>query len=78
MNWVIGIATYVVIWWIVIFAVLPFGVRPADEGEIGHDAGAPANPRLGLKAAITSVVAGILWLLVHWAVTTGLIDFRGS
>jgi predicted secreted protein len=77
MNWVIGIATYVVIWWIVIFAVLPFGVRPANEGELGHDAGAPANPRLPLKAAITSVVALILWLLVDWAVNAGLVNFRG-
>jgi len=76
MSWVIGIATYVVIWWIVIFAVLPFGVKPANEGDLGHDAGAPANPRLALKAAVTTVVAGIVWLLVYWAVSADLIDFR--
>ena len=51
MNWFVGIATYVVIWWITIFAVLPWGVTPAQDGDPGHAAGAPANPRLLLKAA---------------------------
>jgi predicted secreted protein len=77
MSWPIGIAAYVVIWWLVIFAVLPFGVRPSAEGEPGHDAGAPANPRLKLKAAITTGVAAIIWLLVYWAVESDLVDFRG-
>ncbi len=49
MNWFIGIATYVVIWWLVIFTVLPFGVKPAEEGDPGHDAGAPRHPRLGSR-----------------------------
>ena len=38
MNWFIGIVAYVVIWWIVIFAVLPFGVSLSDEGDPGHAA----------------------------------------
>jgi predicted secreted protein len=76
-SWPIGIAAYLVIWWVVIFAVLPFGVRAAEEGEMGHDAGAPADPRLRLKAAITTLVAGALWLLLYWAVSVGLISFRG-
>jgi predicted secreted protein len=75
-NWTLGIATYVVIWWLVIFAVLPFGVRPTEEGDIGHAAGAPANPRLPLKAAVTTVVAAIIWLLIFWATRAGLVDFR--
>ena len=76
MTWPIGIATYVVIWWVAIFAVLPWGVRPSEKGDLGHAAGAPANPRLLLKAAVTSVVAGVLWLIVYWAVNADLISFR--
>ena len=76
MTWTIGIATYVVIWWVAIFAVLPWGVRPSEKSDIGHAAGAPANPRLLLKAAVTSVVAGILWLIVYWVVTADLINLR--
>ena len=40
MNWFTGIAAYIVIWWVVIFAVLPLGVRPAED-DVGRRAGAP-------------------------------------
>ena len=76
MSWFIGIATYVVIWWVTIFAVLPWGVKPAEEGDPGGGAGAPRNPRLWRKAAITSIVAGLIWLVVYWAISVQLIDFR--
>ena len=64
MNWFTGVASYVVIWWIVIFAILPIGVRPAED-EMGKAAGAPANPRLGIKALATTVVAAVLWGILY-------------
>lgn len=67
-----ALAIYFVIWWTVLFAVLPFGVRSqADAGEItqGTEPGAPALPGMMRKAAITSVIAavvfGIVWYV--WA-----------
>jgi predicted secreted protein len=76
MSWFVGVGMYIVIWWVAIFAVLPWGVKPAAEDDPGHAAGAPANPRLLRKAAITSVVAGVIWLIVYWVVSIDLIDFR--
>ena len=76
MNWLIGIAAYVIIWWTVIFTVLPFGVRPSKEGDLGHAAGAPANPRLGLKALVTTGISCVLWLALYWAVNADLVNFR--
>lgn len=76
MNWFVGIATYIVLWWISIFAVLPWGVKPAEEGDLGKAAGAPANPRLWLKVGMTSIVAGVLWLFVYWLINSDLISFR--
>jgi predicted secreted protein len=76
MNWVEGVVAYVIIWWVVIFAVLPFGVRPAPKGDPGYAAGAPANPRLVLKAAVTTAVATLIWLGLYAAVRNNLIDFR--
>lgn len=71
MNPVSLVAIYFVVWWVILFAVLPWGVRTqADEGEIAHgtEPGAPARPMLVRKALATSVVAGIivfaLWLAV--------------
>jgi predicted secreted protein len=77
MGWVPGIVVYVIIWWVVIFAVLPFGVKPTPEGDIGHAAGAPENPRLWLKAAITTAITTVIWLLVYWAISSNLVSFRG-
>jgi predicted secreted protein len=78
MTWVQGIVAYVVIWWVVIFAVLPFGIRPTEEGDIGHAAGAPANPRLWFKAGVTTVVAAVLWVGLFLLVKSDLLSFRPS
>jgi predicted secreted protein len=76
MTWVQGVVAYAVIWWVVIFAVLPFGIRPTEDGDIGHAAGAPANPRLWFKAGVTTLVAAVLWLGLFLLVNSNLISFR--
>jgi predicted secreted protein len=76
MTVVQGIVAYAIIWWLIIFAVLPFGVRPVDKHDIGHAAGAPANPRLWYKAGITTVIAAAIWLGFYALVTSNLISFR--
>lgn len=78
MTWVQAIVAYVIIWWVVIFAVLPFGVRPAEEGDLGHAVGAPSNPRLGVKALITTAIAAVLWLVLYLVTGSDLISFRQS
>ncbi len=76
MTWVQGIVAYVIIWWVVIFAVLPFGVRPAPKDDPGHAAGAPADPRLWLKAGVTTLVAALIWLGFYAVAQSDLISFR--
>jgi predicted secreted protein len=75
-TWIQGIVAYVIIWWVVIFAVLPFGITPAQEGDPGHASGAPANPRLGAKAAATTAIAAVLWLVLYAVISSDLISFR--
>ena len=55
MGWVTGIVVYVLVWWITLFAVLPLWVTPAEPGDPGHAAGAPQQPHLLLKMAVTTV-----------------------
>jgi predicted secreted protein len=78
MSWVTGIAIYVVIWWVVIFAVLPWGVRHDASPSPGTEPGAPANPRLVLKVVATTLVSFVVWLGVYFALREGLIDFRAG
>jgi len=76
MNWFTGIMVYVIVWWLVFFTTLPFGVRPPDHVEPGHDVGAPENPRLWMKALISSVIAGMLFAIVYYVIDADLISFR--
>lgn len=78
MSWVSGLAIYAVIWWLVLFAVLPWGVRVPENPEKGHATSAPANPRLGLKVLVTSVVAAVVWVALYLLLDSGLISFRDS
>jgi len=61
-----ALALYFVVWWILLFAVLPFGVRSqAETGEVvaGTEPGAPAAPALREKAIWTTIVADIVFLV---------------
>lgn len=62
-----GMALYFVIWWVVLFAVLPFGIRSQGEGgpvPHGTDPGAPAVPALREKSIWTTVWASMVLLVV--------------
>ncbi|TCK28486.1 putative secreted protein [Ancylobacter aquaticus] len=66
-------AIYFIVWWVVIFAVLPFGVRSQHEdGTVtdGTEPGAPQRPLLLRKALVTTVVAAVIVLLFAWLVET--------
>ena len=59
-----GLAIYFVIWWVTLFAILPWGVRPQHEAgdvEAGTDPGAPSRPMLIKKLVWTTIVAGVIF-----------------
>ena len=75
MSITFGLAIYFVIWWTVLFAVLPFGVRTQGEaGEVvpGTPESAPVTPRLLRTFAITTVVAGAVFALVYAVLVGGV------
>ena len=76
MNWFTGVLTYVIIWWVVLFTVLPWGNRPPEVPEEGHAPSAPAKPRLLLKFGVTTLIATVVFLLVLWLVQSDLISLR--
>ncbi|KRE16611.1 hypothetical protein ASE63_15500 [Bosea sp. Root381] len=64
-----ALAVYFVIWWIVLFVVLPFGVRSQVEaGDVteGTEPGAPVLPGLLRKAWITTAIAAAIFVLVWY------------
>jgi predicted secreted protein len=78
MSLTAAIAVYFVIWWLVLFAILPWGVRTQGEAgtvEPGSPESAPVHPHLVKKALITSLVAAILLGVVYVVQGMGWLDF---
>ncbi|MDP6805984.1 MAG: DUF1467 family protein [Rhodospirillales bacterium] len=78
MEWKTGLATYAVVWWVVLLAVLPWGNRQIDPADVakGQAWGAPSRPRLVLKMAVTTMCAGVVWAFVYWVVDVDLFAIR--
>ena len=78
MSFTTALAIYFIIWWVVLFTVLPFGVRnPSEAGETvepGNDPGAPAVPALGRKliwtTIVTTVVFALCWVMYVYRLVT--------
>jgi predicted secreted protein len=73
MSITLAIAIYLVIWWTVLFAVLPIGVRTQGEDGVvvpGTPASAPTKPRLLRVVVITTLVSCVvfaaLWALLRY------------
>lgn len=59
-----AVAIYFTMWWTLLFAVLPFGVRSqheADDVVPGSEPGAPQAPALLKKALWTTVVTTVVF-----------------
>jgi predicted secreted protein len=76
MSWITGVVVYAVIWWIVLFAVLPWGVSRTENPEAGHDHGAPVRPNIGRKFLWTTLVAAVVWAGYYFANRYNLLTFR--
>jgi predicted secreted protein len=81
MNPIAFIGIYLVIWWTVLFAVLPLGTTTYAEAGIevkdGGDPGAPVDPKLGRKAFTTTWVSAIVFLVGYLAFRFHLIPLHG-
>jgi len=75
-----AIAVFFLIWWIVLFAVLPWGVRSQQEGgEVapGTDPGAPAIPRLRRKLLWTTIVSAVIFAACYLVYVNRLVTLEG-
>jgi predicted secreted protein len=84
MSLAFALAIYFIIWWIVLFAMLPIGVHTTEEEGQERPAGfaesAPHRPQLLPKMLATTVVAAIVFagvyaIIVHHVITLDDIPF---
>jgi predicted secreted protein len=77
MSLPLGLAIYFMIWWTVLFAVLPLGVRTqGEEGTIvpGTPESAPAAPRLLRIVILTSLLSLAVFGLVYAVLVWQIVD----
>lgn len=76
MSFSIVLALYFILWWLVLFTVLPWGAHSQDgSGEItpGTDPGAPSVHRVWIKLVWTTVIATTLFAIIVVLYKNGLI-----
>lgn len=70
-----GIIVYLMVFWTLLFAVLPWGNKTPDELETGMAGSAPAKPRIKQKFLICAGLSAVIWLIIFVLVHYGVIDF---
>lgn len=76
MNVVGGIVIFVLIWWTVIFIMLPIGNKQPEQAKAGMAYGAPRNPNIKKKFIATTIITILLWFVVYALMEYKIIDFR--
>jgi len=74
-----GIVLFMVIWFMVLFVVLPIRIRTqGDLGQVvpGTHAGSPEHHHLKKKAWITTGIAAVIWVIVAGTLISGAITLR--
>jgi predicted secreted protein len=72
-------AIYFVVWWLVLFLTLPFGVRSQHEdgeGAPGTDPGAPVLTRMGSKLIWTTIISAVMFAIGMWAYYQGYLNIE--
>jgi predicted secreted protein len=72
-------AIYFVLWWIVLFLTLPFGVRSQHEdgvGAPGTDPGAPIASWMGRKLIWTTIISVVIFAIAMLAYNAGYLSIE--
>lgn len=77
MNPFTGIVLFTMIWWTVLFMVLPFGIRPVSDADDATGwRGAPEKPRIGRKLLVTTLISAVLWGVAFTIIQSDWLSFR--
>ncbi len=74
MSWISGAAVFFIIWWTVLFATLPFGLRTQEENDdvtLGTVPSAPHGPHM-LRAIVRTTIVALIIFGTFLFLTRGL------
>ena len=68
---------YVIIWWIVFFAILPIDVNRAKTVKIdGEDPGSPENPKMLKKFSYCTVITTVIFIIIYLLMKCEYLNLR--
>lgn len=73
-----ALVVFLIIWWTVLFTVLPrniTGQAEADDIVKGSEPGAPVDPQIKAKFWLTTKIAFVLWLIVCAIIISGVVKW---
>lgn len=80
MNPVSGVVVFIMIWWTVIFCILPIGQSTTQETPDSEDEylapGAPKHLNMKKKFIITTLVSIVIWCIIYAIIISEIVDFR--
>ena len=68
-HWAVLLSAFGIFWFLAFFCLLSVGL-----GEVDPETGAPVSPKLGLKAAIATAIAAVLWIAFYAMILMGVFD----
>ena len=74
----IAIGVYFITWWMVLFTILPIGVRLPDENDKvpeGSADSAPVEAYMLRKFVATTVISAVVFAVIYAVITYRLIPF---
>lgn len=77
MDWFTAIVVLVLVWWTILFAVLPLWTRPhPDADETTGWRGVPERPLIGRKLLVTTAISLVVWGAIMLVIRSDYLSFR--
>ncbi|MSP11051.1 MAG: DUF1467 family protein [Pelagibacteraceae bacterium] len=71
------IIIYIIIWWIIFFAILPIDVNRIKVIKIeGEDPGSPENPKILKKFIYCTVITSIIFIIIYLLIKFEYLNLR--
>ncbi len=76
MSWATGIMVYLVIWWTILFTVLPLGVRRVENPGKGEERGARSGHSSSARRSSPRSSPRVLWIGFYFLHQSDVFSFR--
>ncbi len=77
MDWFTACVVYVMVWWVLLFTVLPFWTRPRSEADEATGwRGVPDRPMIARKLLVTTLLALVVWGAIMLVINSKYLSFR--